>query len=95
MPHRTFLDVWRATVSLVSPDPAYRTPVSLGLIRGALDRTGNIAEAMPRWARAEGVHEQVIPQAGHVVTLDAPDATSRALLRVLGQRRASGPTSGG
>ncbi|RSN11545.1 alpha/beta hydrolase [Nonomuraea sp. WAC 01424] len=87
MPKAAFLDVWRATVSLVSPDPAYRTPVPLGLIRGAEDRTGNIAAAMPRWARAEGVSEQVIPGAGHVVTLDAPDATTRALLRLLEQWR--------
>ena len=57
LPKRTFLDVWRATVSLVDPDPAYRTPVPLGLIRGADDRTGNIATAMPRWAAAEGVTE--------------------------------------
>lgn len=83
MPKRRFIDVWRATVSLVDPDPRYRTPVPLGLIRGERDATGNIATAMPRWARAEGVAENVIPGAGHVVTLDAPEATSAALLEVL------------
>lgn len=83
MPKRTFLDVWRATVSLVDPDPAYRTPVPLGLIRGADDRTGNIATAMPRWAAAEGVTERVIPHAGHVATLDAPEATTAALLTLV------------
>ncbi|MFI6031959.1 alpha/beta fold hydrolase [Amycolatopsis magusensis] len=79
IPKRVFLDVWRATVSLVDPDPGYRTPVPLGLIRGDGDRTGNIATAMPRWAQAEGTTEQVIPGAGHVVTLDAADATTRAI----------------
>lgn len=83
MPKKTFLDVWRATVSFVEPDPEYRTPVPLGLIRGAEDRTGNIAKAMPAWADAEGVTERVIPRAGHVVTLDASDASSRAILDVL------------
>ncbi len=83
MPRRTFLDVWRATVSLVDPDPAYRTPVPLGLIRGADDRTGNISTAMPRWAAAEGVTEHVIPHAGHVATLDAPEATTAALLTLV------------
>jgi pimeloyl-ACP methyl ester carboxylesterase len=83
MGKRTFLDVWRATVSLVRPDPGYRTPVPLGLIRGEQDTTGNIASAMPRWAQAEGVEEQVIPGAGHVVTLDAPEATSSALREIL------------
>lgn len=79
MPKPVFLDVWRATVSLVDPDPDYRTPIPLGLIRGDADRTGNIAAAMPRWARAEGVDEHVIPAAGHIVTLDNPEATTRAI----------------
>ncbi|WP_173924411.1 alpha/beta fold hydrolase [Agromyces sp. Marseille-P2726] len=83
MPKRTFLDVWRATVAFVDPDPDYRVPIPLGLIRGELDRTGNISTAMPAWARAEGVHEQVIANAGHVVTLDAPDAVTGALLEIL------------
>ncbi|MVA76292.1 alpha/beta fold hydrolase [Auraticoccus sp. F435] len=85
MPKAGFLDVWRATASLVEPEEGYRTPVPLALVRGARDRTGNIASAMPRWARAEGVDEQVVAAAGHLVTLDAPDATSRTLLRLLEQ----------
>lgn len=83
MPKDRFLDVWRATVTLLDPDPAYRIPVPLALIRGDHDRTGNIATAMPRWAQAEGVPEHVIPGAGHIVTLDAPDVTSRALIQTL------------
>lgn len=83
MPKKVFLDVWRATASLVDPDPAYRSPVPLGLIRGARDRTGNIASAMPAWADAEGAAERVIDGAGHVVTLDAPEATTRAVLDLL------------
>jgi pimeloyl-ACP methyl ester carboxylesterase len=83
MPKRTFLDVWRATVSLVEPDPDYRSPVPLALIRGADDRTGNIAAAMPAWADAEGISEHVITGSGHVVTLDAPEAATAALLSAL------------
>lgn len=83
MPKPTFLDVWRATVSLVNPDPSYRTPVPLALVRGEKDRTGNIATAMPRWAQAEGIRERVIPGAGHVVTLDAPAESTAALLEAL------------
>lgn len=83
MPKPTFLDVWRATLSLVEPDAQYRTPVPLGLVRGAADRTGNIATAMPAWALAEGVRERIVEGAGHVVTLDAPDASTAALLSVL------------
>lgn len=84
MPKKVFLDVWRATASLVEPDPDRRTPVPLGLIRGAEDGTGNIATSMPAWAEAEDVAEHVIPSAGHVVTLDAPEASTRAILEVLG-----------
>ena len=91
MPKSVFLDVWRATVSFVDPDPAYRTPVPLALVRGALDRTGNIASAMPRWARTEGIAEHVVPDAGHIVTWDAPDATSRVLLGVLEEWRTAAP----
>ena len=75
-----FLDVWRATTQFVRPDPAYRTPVPLLLVRGAADRTGNIATAMPRWALADGVAETVIPGAGHFVTLDAPEASTQVLV---------------
>lgn len=80
MPKQIFLDVWRATVAFVEPDPGYRIPIRLSLIRGELDRTGNIATAMAAWADSEGIREQVIPGAGHVVTLDAPEATTAALI---------------
>ncbi|MFI6305335.1 alpha/beta fold hydrolase [Amycolatopsis thailandensis] len=83
MPKRVFLDVWRATVSLVDPEPGYRTPVPLGLVRGEDDKTGNIASAMPRWARAEGVAEHVVPGAGHVVTLDAAEMATKTIVDII------------
>lgn len=83
MPKARFLDVWRATTSFVVPEPGYRSPVPLALVHGAEDRTGNIATAMPRWAQAEGIPENVIPHAGHMVTWDAPAETSRVLLGIL------------
>ncbi len=78
-----FISAWLAASHLVSPDPAYRTPIPLLLVRGERDRTGNIASAMPGWAVAEGVEEVVIPEAGHVVTQDAPQAVVEALLTFL------------
>jgi pimeloyl-ACP methyl ester carboxylesterase len=42
-------------------------------------KTGNIATAMPRWARAEGVSEHVVDGAGHLVTQDAPDAVTAVI----------------
>ncbi|WP_285704187.1 alpha/beta hydrolase [Microtetraspora sp. NBRC 16547] len=76
---REFLDVWRATTDLLDPNPAYRTPVPLCLIRGELDRTGNIASGMPQWARVEGIDEIVIPGAGHIANQDAPDTVNAAI----------------
>lgn len=83
MPKRRFLEVWNATTEFVRPDPTARSEVPLGLVRGAADRTGNIAKAMTAWAGAEGVGEHVIPDAGHVVMLDAPSTTSAALEAIL------------
>ncbi|GAA2205049.1 alpha/beta hydrolase [Nonomuraea monospora] len=74
-----FVKVWRATVGFLDPDPGYRTPVPLCLIRGERDRTGNIAKAMPRWAAAEGVEEVVVPGAGHIANQDAPEAVNAAI----------------
>ncbi|MEV4166478.1 alpha/beta fold hydrolase [Nonomuraea dietziae] len=74
-----FVQVWRATVAFLSPDPGYRTPVPLCLIRGAQDRTGNIASAMPRWAETEGIEEVVIPGAGHIANQDNPQAVNEAI----------------
>lgn len=78
-----FLDIWRATTSFVTPDASYRTPVPLCLIRGADDRTGNIATAMPAWARHEGVVELVVPNAGHIVSQDDAASVTAELLRFL------------
>jgi 3-oxoadipate enol-lactonase len=78
-----FVEVLRATIRFVAPDPAYRTPVPLCLIRGEADRTGNIATSMPRWARAESVEEIVVAGAGHLVSQDAPGAVNEAITAFL------------
>lgn len=85
MPKKTFLDVWRATSSLIAPDPAYRSPIPIGLMRGSDDQTGNISQAMGTWAAAEGVAEHVVADAGHIVTWDAPAQSTATLLEILGQ----------
>ncbi|MFB4262979.1 alpha/beta fold hydrolase [Nonomuraea sp. GTA35] len=79
VPKKEFLQVWRATVEFLSPDPGYRTPVPLCLIRGERDGTGNIASAMPRWAGTENLEEVVIPDAGHIANQDNPQAVNEAI----------------
>ncbi|WZH37340.1 MAG: alpha/beta hydrolase [Microbacterium enclense] len=83
MPKSRFLDVWRATVSFVDPTPHHRSGVPLALVRGADDRTGNINDAMSRWAAFENIAEHVIPEAGHIVTWDAPAETTYTLREIL------------
>lgn len=85
MPKKTFLDVWRATSSFIAADPAYRSPIPIGLMRGSHDQTGNISQTMGTWAAAEGVTEHVVADAGHIVTWDAPAHSTATLLEILGQ----------
>lgn len=78
-----FLQVWAATVGLLHPEPGYRTPIPLCLIRGEHDATGTIAATMLGWAADEGTEETVIPDAGHVANADAPEAVNARLLDFL------------
>ena len=82
-----FLDAWQATVELLDPLPGYRTPIPLCLIRGSEDRTGTIATLVPQWAAAEGIDEIVVAGAGHMVTMDAPEAVNAALTQFLATLR--------
>lgn len=83
IPKPDFIEVWGATVGFLDPDPVYRTPVPLLLVCGADDRTGTIAKAMPNWATAEGVRPVIVPAAGHLANVDAPDVVNAALLQWL------------
>jgi pimeloyl-ACP methyl ester carboxylesterase len=66
------------------PDPDYRTPVPLLLLRGDRDQIGDIATGTAAWARREPLAEYaVIPQAGHASNLDNPEAFTEALLDFL------------
>lgn len=80
-----FIAIWRATVGFVRPDSGYTTPIPLLLVVGAEDGTGNIASAMRRWAEEEGVPLSVARDAGHFVTLDAPEVVDDLLLEFFGR----------
>ena len=73
------LDVWRASAQLRSRKRFYRTPVPLCLIRGEQDRTGTVATSMRRWAGKDLVRVHRVDGAGHLATLDAPEAVNAAL----------------
>jgi 3-oxoadipate enol-lactonase len=65
-------------------DPGYRLPVPTLLVHGRLDRIGDIASAMPAWARREPMARYaVVPDAGHASNLDNPDGFTTLLLDFL------------
>lgn len=77
------LQAVRAGGELLDPDPTYRTPVPLCLIRGDRDTTFQVHRIGPRWAAAEGIREVVVPDAGHVANLDNPEVVTAALIAFL------------
>jgi 3-oxoadipate enol-lactonase len=86
--HRTNQEAADILASLLSSalraDPGYRLPVPTLLVHGRLDRIGDIATAMPSWARREPMARYaVVPDAGHASNLDNPDAFTALLLDFL------------
>jgi 3-oxoadipate enol-lactonase len=66
------------------PQPDYRTPVPLLLIRGERDQVGDIAAGTAAWAGREPLAEYaVIPEAGHTSNLDNPQAFNEVLTAFL------------
>lgn len=70
------LEVMRATLGLVRPEPEYRIPKPFILIRGAESRAGSIAKQGPRWAAREPEcrGDVTITGAAHCVNLEEPNA---------------------
>jgi 3-oxoadipate enol-lactonase len=72
-------------------DPGYRLPVPTLLVHGELDRIGDIASAMPGWARREPrARYAVVPGAGHASNLDNPEGFTALLEDFLDEVLADG-----
>ena len=79
-----FGQILLATTASLHAEPGYRIRQPLLLTHGADDRTGNISAIAPIWARREpDCRYAVIPNAGHVLQMDNPDAFNRLLLAFL------------
>ncbi|MFH5823854.1 alpha/beta fold hydrolase [Georgenia sp. AZ-5] len=72
-------DLWTAGLRFHDRKRFYRTPVPLCLVRGEHDRTGIVASSMRRWAPRELTRQVVVPDAGHLATVDAPEAVNAVL----------------
>lgn len=67
-------------------EPGYKINKPLLLMVGDKDRTGNIRQAMPAWAKVEPKCELVIvPDALHAPNLDAPEVFHNKLLAFLNE----------
>ncbi|KAE8763303.1 alpha/beta fold hydrolase [Georgenia thermotolerans] len=73
------LEEWTAAWRFRTRKRFYRTPVPLRLVRGEADHTGTVVSSMRRWAPRELTRQVVIPDAGHLATLDAPEAVNAVL----------------
>lgn len=75
-----FLEIWRGVTRSFREEEDYRLRKPLLLTHGELDRSGNIAEAMPDWASREpDCCYEVVPGAGHNANQDNPDFFNRLL----------------
>lgn len=78
-----FVSVLMDATHCLREEPDYKIAQPLLLLMGDQEVTGNIREAMPLWAKHEGVELIIIPNAKHCANLDQPEIFHRALLDFL------------
>ena len=66
-------------------EPGYKITLPLLLMMAEKEATGNIRNAMPAWAKHEGVELVIVPNAKHAANLDNPDFFHSRLLEFLKQ----------
>jgi pimeloyl-ACP methyl ester carboxylesterase len=77
------IEITTATLRALNPQPDYRTPCPLLIVRGEHDSAGAIRQQAPRWAARDKAQYRVIPRAGHMSNMDNPDAFNAAVLGFL------------
>jgi 3-oxoadipate enol-lactonase len=82
-----FIRIMMAAAACLHYEPGYAIGKPLLLILGEKDITGNIAKAMPLWAKQEpDCKFVVVPDAKHAVNLDAPELFHKTLMDFLVSR---------
>lgn len=75
-----FLRFWRGATALLDPSDDRECAQPLLIAHGAHDRVARIPKYAARWAaRCPNARLEVIPGAGHLANLDAPERTSALL----------------
>ena len=79
-----FINILLAATTCLHYEPGYAIGKPLLLLLGEKDRTGNIARAMPLWAKQEpNCRFVVVPNASHAVNLDQPKIFHKELINFL------------
>lgn len=79
-----FISIMKGVSLCLHPEPGYRVQCPLMIMHGDDDRMGDIAQISPLWAGQDPKYVyKVIPNAGHLSTLDNPQFIIRALTEFL------------
>ncbi|GAA4475488.1 hypothetical protein GCM10023190_11170 [Enteractinococcus fodinae] len=83
IPKHRLVEIWRGAIAVLQDSPYRHVPT--GLVRGTADPVLTLAAALPGWVQAEGLRVHPITGARHLVTWDAPETVSEALLQLLAE----------
>lgn len=79
-----FITIMKGVSLCLHPEPGYRIRCPLMIMHGDDDRMGDIAQISPLWASQDPHYVyRVIPNAGHLSTLDNPQFITKALKEFL------------
>ncbi len=79
-----FITLWSGVVRCLHDEPDYVIRQPLLLMHGDNDTAGDIKKIAPLWAaRTPGCEYVIIPNAGHMATLDNPDFITAKILEFL------------
>lgn len=82
---RRFAEVIGFSRDALRPDPDYRLPVPTLALLGDHDTAGRVREQLTAWPeRDPAVEFTLVPEAGHIANLDAPDFVNDQIDRFFG-----------
>jgi 3-oxoadipate enol-lactonase len=77
------LEITTATLRALHPEPGYRIPCPVLIMRGEHDRAGAIRQQAPVWARRDAAEYAILPDAGHLSNMDNPLVFNQRVMEFL------------
>lgn len=82
--HEEFIKIWDGVSKCIHYEPNYHVTISLLLVYGEYDKTGNIKKAMKEWSKRDKQSKYVvIPDAGHGSNQDNPEFFNKVMTKFL------------